>query len=87
MDLIDGWSSFDGSDGFSKVSDIPNIQLFVSSSSGKIFGIGGNSNGVNTSIMGFEGGSNLEIGVPNFESSIPTDWGEIWVKSSFALSF
>jgi len=61
--------------------------LFVSSSSGKIFGIGGNSYGVNTSIMGFEGGSNLEIGVPNFESSIPTDRGKIWVKSSFALSF
>jgi hypothetical protein len=73
LDLVDGRSSFDGSDGFSKVSNIPDIQLFVSSSSGKIFGVRGDGNGINRSVMGFESGSNLEVGVPNFESSIPTD--------------
>lgn len=37
--------------------------------------------------MRFECRSNLEVGVPNFESSIPSDRGEIWFKSNFALSF
>jgi len=61
--------------------------LFISSSSGKIFAVGGNGNGVDTSFMGFEGGSNLEIGVPNFESSIPSGGGKVWLESSFGLGF
>jgi len=32
-------------------------------------------------------GSNLEISVPNFESSIPTNRGEIGVESDFVLGF
>lgn len=46
LDLVDGRSSFDGSDGFSEVGNIPNIELFVSSSGGKIFGVGGDGDGV-----------------------------------------
>lgn len=46
LNLVDGRSSFDGSDGFSEVGDIPNIELFISSSGGKIFGVGGDGNGV-----------------------------------------
>jgi len=37
--------------------------------------------------MGLESGSDLEIGVPDFESSIPTGGGEVWVKGSLRLSF
>lgn len=85
LDLVDGGSSFDGSDGFSEVGDIPDVELFVSSSSGKIFGVGGNGNGVNGSFMGFEGGSNLEIGVPDLESSVPTGGGEVWVEHGLGL--
>lgn len=35
--------------------------------------------------MGFEGGSNLEISVPNFESSIPSDGGKVRLEGNFAL--
>jgi hypothetical protein len=63
------------------------MERFVSSSSGKIFRVRGDGNSVNTSIMGFEGRSDLEVGVPDFESSIPSNRGEIWFKGNFALSF
>jgi len=60
---------------------------FISSSGGKIFRIRGDRNGVNRSVMGFEGRSNLEVSVPNFKSSIPTNRGEIRFESNFGLSF
>lgn len=60
---------------------------FISSSGSKIFGVRGDRNGVDRSVMGFEGRSNLEVGVPNFKSSIPTDRGEIGFESNFGLSF
>lgn len=63
------------------------MKRFVSSSGGKIFTVRGDWNSVNWSIMGFESRSNLEVSVPNFESSIPSDWSEIGFKSNFALSF
>lgn len=61
--------------------------MFVSSSGGKIFAVGRNSDGVDRSLMGFEGGSNLEVGVPNFESSVPAGGGKVWVKGGFGLGF
>jgi len=72
LNLVDGASSFNSSNGFSQISHIPNIELFVSSSSSKIFAVRGNGNGVNASIMGLEGGSDLKVGVPNLESSVPS---------------
>lgn len=72
MNLVNSASSFYSSNGFSQIGDIPNIELFVSSSSCKIFAVRRNGDGVNTSIMGLEGGSDLEVGIPNLESSIPS---------------
>lgn len=86
MDLVNDGSSFDGSDGFSKIGDIPDMEALVSSSGGKIFGVGGDGDGVHTSVMGFEGGSDLEVGVPDLKSSIPTDRGEVRFKGDLALS-
>jgi len=63
------------------------MERFVSSSSGKIFGVRGDGNSVDRSIMGSEGRSNLEVGVPNFKSSIPTDRGEIRFEGNFTLRF
>lgn len=37
--------------------------------------------------MGFESGSDLEIGVPDLESSVPTGGGEVGVKDGLGLSF
>jgi len=63
------------------------VERFVSSSGGKIFGVGGDGNSVNSSIMRSKGRSNLEVGIPNFKSSIPTDRGEVRFKGNFRLSF
>jgi len=49
------------------------MERLVSSSGGKIFTVRGDGNSVNGSIMGFEGGSDLEVNVPDLKSSIPTN--------------
>jgi len=85
--LVDNRSSFDGSDGVSEVGDIPDVEILVSSSGGKIFGVGGDGNSVDSSVMGFEVSSDLEVGVPDFESTIPTDRSEIGFESNFTGGF
>lgn len=50
----------------SKIEDIPNIKFFIFTSGGNIFSVGGNTDGVDVSFMGFEGISDLEIGAPDF---------------------
>jgi len=85
LDLVDGGTSFDGSDGFSEVGNIPDVQLFVTSSSGEVLAVGGDCDGVDRSVVGFEGGSDLEIGVPDFESSIPTGRGEVGLEGGLGL--
>jgi hypothetical protein len=73
LDLVDHRSGFNGSDGFSEVTDVPDVEGLVSSSGGKIFAVGGDGDGVDGSIVGFEGRSDLEVDVPDLESSVPTD--------------
>lgn len=73
MDLVDHRSGFDGSDGFFEVADVPDMESLVSSSGGEILAVGGDGDGVDRSVMGFEGGSDLEVNVPDLESSVPTD--------------
>jgi len=63
------------------------MERFISSSSGKIFGVRGDGNSVDRSVMGFEGRSDLEVSVPNFKSSIPSNGGKVRFKGNFALSF
>lgn len=75
--LVNFSLSIDRSDRFFKISDIPEVEDFVLTTSGQIFGVGGNGDSVNLSVMRLESVSNLEIGVPNFESSVPSDRGEI----------
>lgn len=84
-DLIDFTLSFNSSNGFFKISDIPEVQNFVLATSGQIFGVGGNSNSVDLSIVRLEGVSNLEIGIPDFKSSIPTNWSKVGFESGFGL--
>jgi hypothetical protein len=85
--LVDDRSSFDGSDGFSKIGDIPDVEGLVSSSSGKIFTVRGDSNSVNRSVMGFESRSNLEVDVPDLKSSIPTNRGKVGFEGNLGLGF
>lgn len=79
-DLVDLSLSINWSDGFFEVSDIPEVEEFVFTTSGQVFGVGGNGNGVDLSVVGLEGVSDLEVGVPDFESSVPTDWGEVGLE-------
>jgi len=72
-DLVDFTLSVDASDWFFKISDVPEVQHFVLSSGGQIFGIWGDCDGVDLSIVWFEGVSDLEVGVPDLQLSIPGD--------------
>jgi hypothetical protein len=71
--LVDFTLSFNSSNGFFKISNIPEVQNFVLTTSGQIFGVGGNSNSVDLSVVRLESVSNLEIGIPDFKSSIPAN--------------
>lgn len=63
------------------------MQGFVSSSGGKIFAVGRDGHSVDGAIVRFEGGSDLEVGVPDFESSVPSDRGEVRFELDLALGF
>ena len=65
--------SIDGSNWFFEISDIPEIQSLIFSSSGQEFGIRRNCDGVNLIFVGFQSVSDLEVSVPDLESSIPSD--------------
>jgi len=46
LDLVDNRASFDGSDGFSEVGDVPDVERLISSSGCKILAVGGDGHGV-----------------------------------------
>jgi len=71
-----------------QVLDIPDVQFFVFSSSGNVFSIRGDGDRVNVGFMSFEGVLDLNAGVPDFQSSIPSDSGEVRrVRLSFGGGF
>lgn len=57
--------------------------FFIFSSGGDVFSVGGDGNSVDVGFMGFEGGFNLDVGVPDFQFSVPSDRGEIRGLVSF----
>jgi len=73
QNLIDFTLGVNVSNRFFKISDIPEVQGFVLTTSSQIFSVGGNGNSVNLTFMRFESVSNLEIGIPDFKSSVPTN--------------
>jgi len=85
QDLVDFALSINGADGFLEVCHIPEVKDFVLTSSGQVFGIGGNGNGVNLSIMRLESVSNLEVDVPDLQAAIPAHRGEVGVENGFGL--
>lgn len=70
---------------FSHWSDIPNLNILSSSSSSQILSIGWNRHTVDILIMMFETTSDLEIGIPDLDSTIPTHWTEVWTVSCFLV--
>ena len=58
---------------FVHFGDVPDSNDFSSSCGGEVFAVGGDADTVDVFVMMFERASDLEIGVPNFDSSIPAD--------------
>jgi hypothetical protein len=72
-DLVDFTLGVNRTDGFLEVGHIPEIEDFVLTSGGQVLGVGGNGNSVDLTVMGLESVSDLEIGVPDLELSVPSD--------------
>jgi len=85
-DLVNFTLSVDGTDGFLQVGHIPEVEDLVLTTSGQVFGVGGDGDGVDLTIMGLEGVSDLEVGVPDLETSVPADRGEVGVEGALGLS-
>lgn len=58
---------------FTHVGHIPDLNTLSSASSGQVLPIRRNRHGVDILIMVFEGTSDLEVGVPDLDSSVPAD--------------
>lgn len=85
-DLVDLALRINGSDGLLEVGDVPEVEGLVLASGGQVLGVGGDGHGVDLSLVGLEGVSNLEIGVPDLESSVPSDRGEVGVEGALGLA-
>jgi hypothetical protein len=84
-DLVHFALGINGADGFLEVSHIPEVKDLILATSGQVLGVGGDSDGVDLTIMGLEGVSDLEISVPDLESSVPAHRGEVGVEGALGL--
>lgn len=64
---------FEFSSIFTHVSDIPDLDTLSSTSCGKVLSIRGDGNSVDVFIVMLERASDLEVGVPDLDSSIPSN--------------
>jgi hypothetical protein len=62
-----------------KIGVIPDLDFLVSSSGGEVSRVGGQSKGVDVVVMSLDGSVELEQLVPDLESSVSSDRGEVWV--------
>jgi hypothetical protein len=58
--------------GLGQIFGVPDVQFFVFSTSSDESTTERDRNLVDVGFMGFEGGFNLNVGVPDFKSSIPS---------------
>jgi hypothetical protein len=72
-DLVDGGTSVELARGEGEVEDIPDEEFFILATGGEVLAVGGDREGVHVGLVGLEGVSDLEVGVPNLESAIPAD--------------
>lgn len=84
-DLVDFSFGVHFSDGFFEVGDVPEVQDLVFSSGGQVLGVGGDGDSVDLSVVGLEGVSDLEVGVPDLQSSVPSDRGEVGLEVGLGL--
>lgn len=65
--------------GQGKVGVVPDLNFLVSTTGSQISGVGGKSEGVDVVIVSLDGSVELEQLVPDLESSVSSDRGEVWV--------
>ena len=86
QDLVDFSLGVNGADGFLQVSHIPEVQNLILATSGQVLGVGGDGDGVDLTVVGLESVSDLEVDVPDLETTIPSDGGEVGVEGALGLS-
>ena len=68
---------------FSNVVDIPNVELSILSGGSEVLLIGTDINAVDVAVVSLESISDLEVGVPDLNSSVPTDTDEEGLSDCF----
>jgi len=86
QDLVDLALRVDGSDGLFQIGNIPEHKILILASSGQILGVRTDSHGVDLTVMRLESVSDLKIGIPDLESPVPPDRGEIGVEVALGLT-
>jgi len=77
--LVNVGSGVEFSNGLFAFGCVPNLDDLVFSTSAKEFSVWTDCNGVDVAILWLEAESDLEVVVPYFDSSIPTDGCEVWL--------
>jgi len=85
-DLVDGGTSVEASVFFAQVVKVPDLEGVFLTTGGDVGAEGGNGEGVNVLVVGLEGVLDEEVGLPDLESAVPTDSGEVWVLGDGGIS-
>lgn len=84
--LADGGTSVQDSLFFSEVFSVPDLDDVFFTTSGDVVTHGGNGEGVDVFLMSLERVLDQEVGVPDLESTVPTDSGEVGVLGDGGIS-
>jgi len=85
-DLVDGGTSVEDSVFFVEVINVPELKDIFLTTGSDVASEGSNSKGVNLFVVGLEGVLEEEVGLPDLESSVPTNGGEVGVLSNRGVS-
>lgn len=67
------------------VGHIPDLDTLSTAGGGQVLAIGADGHGVDVLIMMLERASDLEVGVPNLNSSVPSDRAEVGVVTALLI--
>jgi len=79
-------TSVEGSVFFSQVREVPNLEDVFLTSGSDVSSQWGNGEGVNVFLVCLPGVLDQEVGLPNFNSTVPTSSGEVWVLGNWGVS-
>jgi hypothetical protein len=83
---VNGASSVQLKVGGGEIGDVPDVEVLVLSSSGNVLGVGGDSASVDVSFVSLEREFVSEVGVPDFQESIPSNGGDVRLNGGFSGS-